>query len=141
MVKPSQIKKELIAPCGMNCALCLAFQRTKKNCPGCRLIVNTEYVSIKRCVIKNCELLKSAKSGFCYECTQFPCRRMKQLDKRYRTKYSMSMLDNLEYIKTHGMRSFISNEKKRWQCSKCGSLVSVHRKDCLACGTPFTLSK
>lgn len=27
--------KTLIAPCGMNCQLCYAFQREKNKCPGC----------------------------------------------------------------------------------------------------------
>jgi len=25
----------LIAPCGMNCRLCMAYQRDKKQCKGC----------------------------------------------------------------------------------------------------------
>ncbi len=27
----------LIAPCGMNCGICLAYLRTKNVCPGCRV--------------------------------------------------------------------------------------------------------
>jgi hypothetical protein len=28
----------LIAPCGMNCGVCMAYLREKNKCPGCRLI-------------------------------------------------------------------------------------------------------
>jgi len=31
----SYINSSLIAPCGMNCGICLAYLREKKKCPGC----------------------------------------------------------------------------------------------------------
>jgi hypothetical protein len=39
------------------------------------------------------------KFRYCYECDEFPCARVKRLDKRYRTKYEMGMIENLEYIR------------------------------------------
>ena len=33
--------------------------------------------------------------------SDFPCRRLKELDKRYHTRYHMSIIDNLNYIKEH----------------------------------------
>ena len=32
----SIIKTRLIAPCGMNCAVCLGYLREKNKCPGCQ---------------------------------------------------------------------------------------------------------
>ncbi|MDD5456566.1 MAG: hypothetical protein PHV30_05985 [Candidatus Margulisbacteria bacterium] len=29
------MKPALIAPCGMNCAICLGYLREKNKCPGC----------------------------------------------------------------------------------------------------------
>jgi uncharacterized OB-fold protein len=46
----------------------------------------------------------------------------------------MSMLENLENIKQFGIKKFVEFEQKRWQCSKCGELLSVHRNVCLNCG-------
>ena len=125
----------LIAPCGMNCSLCLAYQREKNHCKGCRNEPNIKYKTKKSnsCIIKNCELLKNTKSAFCYDCEKFPCTRLKQLDKRYKTKYNMSMLDNLEYIKEQGIKEFIKKENLKWQCSKCNGLICVHRENCLSC--------
>ncbi|HDP68638.1 MAG TPA: DUF3795 domain-containing protein [Candidatus Marinimicrobia bacterium] len=125
---------KLIAPCGMNCALCMAFQREKNHCSGCNLDNENKPKSCVRCIIVNCELRKQTASGFCYECSKFPCHRMKQLDKRYRTKYRMSMLENLEYIRLNGLKRFIGFESERWRCQNCGQLVSVHRTYCLHCG-------
>jgi len=76
----------LIAPCGMNCGICMAYLREKNRCPGCRGDDASKMPSCLRCSIKNCETVKTTGSGFCYECPTGPCRRLKQLDKRYRTK-------------------------------------------------------
>ena len=130
-----KIDSSLIAPCGMNCSLCLAYQREKNHCNGCKNEQNVKYKTKRSdtCVIKNCELLKNTESGFCYECDKFPCTRLKNLDKRYRTKYNMSMLDNLEYIKENGLEKFIKKENVKWECTKCNGLICVHRNYCLSC--------
>ncbi len=128
------ISSDLIASCGMNCALCMANQRTKDHCNGCNLGGQNKPNYCIRCIIVNCELRKQTASGFCYECPKYPCARMKQLDKRYRTKYRMSMFENLEFIKTKGLDAFIEYESTRWRCQNCGQLVSVHRTKCLYCG-------
>ncbi len=53
-----------------------------------------------------------AKAKYCFCCDSFPCVRLNHLDKRYRTKYGMSMIDNLENIRKFGIRHFIRNEKE-----------------------------
>lgn len=136
--KGNSIPVELIASCGMNCRLCWGFIREKNNCPGCfRKDLNgtkkSEYRST--CIIRNCTHKKSGKSAFCSEsCGKFPCRRLKQLDKRYRTKYGMSMIENLKMINEKGIRFFIRNEKLKWTCKECGGLICVHRPACVSCG-------
>lgn len=130
-----QTGSELIAPCGMNCGICLAYLREKRKCPGCRGDDTTKSPSCVRCIIKNCETIAHNQSKFCYECEDYPCKRLKQLDKRYRTKYRMSMLENLERIRTIGVDAFVENEKERWRCPQCGGVICVHRGYCLECGT------
>ncbi len=124
----------LIAPCGMNCGICMAYLREKKRCPGCRGDDTSKMPSCLRCSIKNCEAIKASRSGFCYECLRYPCLRLKQLDKRYRTKYLMSMLENLEFIREHGLSALVEREKERWRCRKCGGVISCHRGYCFTCG-------
>ena len=119
------MKQKLIAPCGMNCALCRAYLREKDKCPGCRDDVIYPYC--RHCIIRNCPELKSSKSKYCGKCDNFPCRRLKNLDKRYRTKYGMSMIENVNYIHKHGIRKFIRREKRRWQ--KGGKIFCVHNKE------------
>lgn len=116
------MKSKLIAPCGMNCAICLGYLRDKNTCPGCRLIDPKQAKTRLKCRIKNCKKLKK----YCYSCKIFPCARMKHLDKRYRTKYGMSMIDNLEYIKKNGVKKFIKKEEKRWV--RKNGVICVHNK-------------
>lgn len=130
------IKTELIAPCGMNCAICMGhLLREKNKCPGCRDGSANKPVSCVRCIILNCGLLKNNNLKYCSaKCEKYPCTRLKNLDKRYRTKYNMSMIENLENIAQQGIRVFVKNEKIRWTCPECGGIICVHRGYCSECG-------
>lgn len=130
------IKAELIAPCGMNCAICMGrLLREKNQCPGCQGNDANKPKNCVRCVIANCDFLKISKLKYCSsKCEKFPCIRLKNLDKRYRTKYKMSMIENLHDIEESGIRTFIKNEKIRWACSECDGIICVHRGFCYKCG-------
>jgi hypothetical protein len=124
----------MIAPCGMNCGLCIGHLREKKPCGGCFGMDDKNKPAVCRsCSIMNCEYLAKTASRFCYDCPKYPCRRMKNLDKRYRTKYGMSMIENLAFIKNHGIEAFLLKEEEKWKCKACGAGLSVHRAYCLNC--------
>jgi hypothetical protein len=125
---------ELIAPCGINCGTCIAYLREKKNrCHGCRHADLIIPVSRLSCKIKNCDKLQKTESKLCSGCQQFPCARLKHIDKRYRTKYYTSLVQNLVTIRETGMASFLENEDRKWACPNCGSMLSVHRNSCMKC--------
>ncbi len=124
-------ESSMIAPCGMNCGSCIGYMRPKNTCPGCWVVDQGK--ARVQCVIRNCELLQKTDSGFCYDCLKYPCRRLKQLDKRYKTKYNTSFLDNLAMIKEKGIDYFLNFETNRRKCPDCGASLSVHRNNCLAC--------
>ena len=128
------IERKLIAPCGMNCGICIAYLRRDRKCPGCYKDDSNKPPTRSNCIIRNCETIKKNHSGFCYECLEYPCKRLKQLDKRYRTKYAMSMIENLEFIKCNGLSVFVEKENERWRCRKCGGVICVHRGYCYHCG-------
>lgn len=128
------INSKLIAPCGMNCGICIGHLRDKNKCLGCRELSEGKPESCKKCTIINCKILKDNKMLFCSDkCEKFPCTRLKNLDKRYKSNYKMSMLENLENIKKFGINEFVKSEQKRWKCKKCGELLCVHRDSCLKC--------
>ena len=126
-------KTVLIAPCGMNCSICMAYLRAKNRCSGCRGTNMGKPVTRLACKIKKCEFFQKTNSGFCSQCKKFPCARLKQLDKRYRTKYGMSMIENLENIRKLGIRKFLQNKKERWACSERGGTICVHKGFCCSC--------
>jgi hypothetical protein len=129
----SQLTAFLIAACGMNCGLCRGYQRENNRCSGCRSLDPGKPAYCFKCIIRNCEEFKGGQKKYCYECKEYPCRRLKQLDQRYRTKYRMSMIENLGFIQTRGIRAFVNNEKNRWACPDCGGVLCVHLKQCMAC--------
>jgi len=135
-MKPAKaITRKMIAPCGMNCGICMAYLRDKNHCPGCWGPDDEKQVSCLRCSIKECEKIKKGEVKFCYACDK-KCRRLKNLDKRYKGKYHMSMLENLQFIKDKGINEFVKSERLRWKCSHCGGVINVHRYKCSECGEP-----
>lgn len=128
-----KFESSLIAPCGMNCGTCIAYLRDKNKCPGCRIFSEKKSEARVRCTIKKCIYLENTTSKFCYDCVKYPCHRLKQLDKRYRTKYNTSFIQNLRMIKETGIENFLAFESKRRICPNCGSILSVHRGNCLVC--------
>ena len=127
------ITKDLMAPCGMNCGICMAYLRDKNTCPGCRNLRGDEKISCARCQMKNCEFFKDGKKKFCFECDKYPCEKVKHIDKRYKTKYGMSMVENLNKIKEIGIKEFMKIENTRWLCPKCGNQICIHNKKCYFC--------
>ncbi len=125
---------KLIAPCGINCRLCYAYVRDKNVCPGCLGDDASKPKSCVQCAIKNCEKRIEGKKQYCFECDKFPCARIKHLDKRYRTKYGTSVIENLTNIKKAGIRSFVKSQNEKWTCPGCGSMLCMHRSQCITCG-------
>jgi hypothetical protein len=132
------LEERLIAPCGMNCSLCVSHLALKNDlnnkgfakryCAGCR-------PRGKHCTFmaKQCNLVGKGLVQFCFECSTFPCSRLKDLDKRYHAKYHMSMLENLNLIKTQGMGLFLEKEAEKWRCHECGGVICCHNGLCLNC--------
>ncbi len=133
-ISPSTLRARLVAPCGMNCGLCIGFQRTKDRCPGCDRFEERAGCTTTRCVVRRC---RERAGRFCTGCPRFPCARLRRLDLRYRTRYGMSPLENLAAIQAGGIRAFVAAERERWACERCGSLLTVHRAACPSCGTAW----
>ena len=133
--QPDALSSELIAPCGMNCGLCIGHLRRRKPCPGCTDSDDSSKPGhCVVCAIKTCEHRSADPEALCVTCASYPCARLRRLDKRYRSKYRMSMLENLEELRKIGVEAFVELERVRWACPRCGALVSVHRETCLVCG-------
>jgi hypothetical protein len=127
----------LIAPCGMNCRLCIAYfgytmsgKQRKMKCSGCK-------PTGKSCAFikKFCKKLLNNELEYCYECSDFPCLHLRKLDTTYRKKYAMSMIKNLEFIRDNGMKKFLKRQEDAYQCPTCHGVICVHNGQCYSCGT------
>ena len=129
----------LIAPCGMNCAVCSGYLAGKHElkkqgvimpaCAGCR-------PRGKLCAFlkKRCPRLLEGAVTYCYECPEFPCRHLEHIDRRYRANYRMSLIGNLETIRERGMTVLLAEAEEQWRCPRCGGVICCHNGICFACG-------
>jgi hypothetical protein len=132
------INQVLIAPCGMNCAICAGYLALKHNlkakgirmihCTGCR-------PRSKRCAFlkEQCVKLSKGQVTYCFECRSFPCNRLRTIDKRYNSRYRMSLIDNLLFMKEHGIKKFLEEQEKTWKCKTCGEMLCCHNGLCFNC--------
>jgi len=82
---------------------------------------------------KYCEKLTKKEVDYCYECSDFPCFHLEKIDKGYRERYNMSMIENLEYIRDNGMVDFLKQQEKKYKCPECGGVICVHNGICYSC--------
>jgi len=126
-----KIEEYFFAPCGVNCFVCYVHLKNKKPCNGCYGIDTNKPERCKQCIIKQCVIGKNIK--YCFECTEFPCKRIKNLEKSYVIRYSVSIVNNAKHVKIFGITDFFCSEKSKWECSKCGGVVTQHGNTCSEC--------
>ena len=100
---------EMFAPCGMNCTVCYKHCHTRKiqkPCSGCMQENKSKPVHCRKCRIKDCVQLKEIT--YCYQCGDFPCRLIRNLEKSYNSRYEESLVENSEIVKGNGVFYFIS---------------------------------
>src|SRR5689334_21749880 len=118
---------QLIAPCGINCAVCIAYLRERNPCPGCRAHDPTKPKTRRLCLLRNC---RERRGAFCGGSASFPCHRLVRLDRRYRLKYGVSPIANLHRLASVGLGEFLAEEKIKWACPACGVTLCMHKPAC-----------
>lgn len=132
MKMPEVIGSQLFAPCGMNCMVCFTHCSTKKACGGCLGTDESKPGHCRTCLRKNCAAEREI--SYCYECSDFPCRRIRDLDRSYRKRYGASLIEQSLFVKENGIDLFLKNEWKRYICAVCGGVISLHDHRCSECG-------
>jgi hypothetical protein len=97
-------------------------------CIGCR-------PRDKKCAFlkKRCEVLLTGQVDYCYECGDYPCEKLERLDKQYKAKYRMSMIENLDHIERNGISRFLEEQEEHWKCPECGGVICCHNGICFDC--------
>ncbi len=140
MKMPVKINTEMFAPCGMNCMVCYKHCYTKKtqhSCGGCIVESKGKPAHCRKCKIKNC--VESKGLTYCYECGVFPCKLIKNLEKSYNRRYDESLIENSLIVQKHGISHLMDLHTKKYRCSKCGGILSLHDKLCTECKYEGTL--
>lgn len=135
----TRMTAELIAPCGMNCALCASYQAFSSDspkktglvplCRGCR-------PRDKQCAFikKRCARIGRKEIDFCFECGAMPCADLLRVDTLYRKRYGVSLVANLGFLAAKGMDAFLGRQRREHMCPDCGGVVCVHNGECCSCG-------
>lgn len=132
MKMPLKIENNMLAPCGMNCMVCYKHCYTKKPCPGCTLGDSGKPEHCRKCRIKEC--VKARGYTYCFECTDFPCKIIKSLEKSYNKRYNESLVGHSIEAKDKGIDTFLVSQREKWTC-QCGGAISLHDGECSECQT------
>lgn len=127
----NDIETSMFAPCGMNCNVCYKHCYTKKPCEGCLKSDRGKPEHCRKCKIKDC--VKDKDLNYCYECSDYPCKLIKNLEKSYNKRYQASLMENSEVVKNQGLKIFMEKQKVIYTCSKCGGIISIHDRECSEC--------
>ena len=121
--------KEMIAPCGLDCSVCIARLEKTPPCPGCWSKEEGKPEHCARlCEIAFCEHRKELKDGYCDKCPDYPCAHILKMENKYQHDYPLkeSLMDNLAEMRRLGMDEFLRNESEKWCCVHCGGIICVH---------------
>jgi hypothetical protein len=121
----------MFAPCGMNCMICYKHCSQKISCAGCFTDSKGKPEHCGKCKIKICTQKKDIK--YCYECSEYPCKQLKYLEKSYITRYDTSLIGNSREVKENGLAVFMDQQKTKYMCPKCGGIISLHDSECSEC--------
>jgi predicted RNA-binding Zn-ribbon protein involved in translation (DUF1610 family) len=151
-----QIKKELLAPCGLYCGVCSiyiahrdnnlkfkerllpvykAFAKTIEDisCTGC-LSSDVVFPVCNVCSIKKCCMDKEIDG--CHQCDDFPCKFIENFPVAVAKKV---IKRTVPFRRKNGTEKFVEEEEKRYHCPNCGNSLFRGVKRCNVCKTDVDL--
>lgn len=132
-----EIDIAMFAPCGMDCMVCYKHLKPKNACKGCLCSNENKPEHCRKCLVKDC--VKEKEITYCFECREFPCKQIKNLEKSYIKRYRTSLIQNSITVKNDGLECFMIKEKERWTCEKCDGIISLHDTECSECHTSLIM--
>lgn len=131
MKMPNRIDCSLFAPCGMNCLVCYRHCDHPKPCAGCLGGDSGKPGHCRQCQIKACAEEKAV--SHCFKCPEYPCKRIKALEKSYTGRYGVSLVQNSMWVQAHGLAAFLERQREQFICPRCGGIVCLHTGECSEC--------
>ena len=147
----ADVKKELLAPCGLYCGVCSiyiahqnnnlkfkkrlmpvykAFAKTVDDiaCTGC-LSDGVVFPVCRSCPIKRCSQDRGLDG--CHQCDDFPCKFIENFPIPVGKKVILRAIPIWREI---GTEKWVESEEKRYHCPDCGNPLFRGAKRCNKCG-------
>ena len=144
------IKKELLAPCGLYCGVCGVLIASRDNnekfrqrlstvyecapeeiaCKGCRSGERFKYC--QTCAIRSCALEKHYIG--CYQCEDFPCGLIDAMQFPVGRKVALRAIPAWRRL---GTERWVEEEERRYHCPYCGYKLFRGAKRCRNCREPI----
>lgn len=121
----------MFAPCGMNCMVCYRHCNHKKPCAGCLGSDAGKPEHCRRCDIKDCAGGRGL--SYCFACPDYPCKRIRNLEKSYNRRYAASLMENSAAVQAVGLEAFLEGQRADFTCPACGGVISLHDAACSEC--------
>ncbi len=151
-----EVKKELMAPCGLYCGVCAvyiahrdenlkfkkallpiykAFAKTVDDiaCTGC-LSDGVVFPVCRHCPIKECALEKGLDG--CHQCDEWPCKYIENFPLAVGKKVIHRTIPVWRKL---GDEEFVRQEEERYHCPECGNTLFRGAKRCNQCKTPVNI--
>ena len=144
----------LVGICGLYCGTCPSYLAYRKNdteymekrsqekgyspdalrCDGCLSDKVAAHCMDCRHGFRACA--SEQKVNWCFECDAFPCQRLKDFTGVHVVNgisHHEHVIDDLQYMKTHGIHEWIKIQDKAAQCSGCGEVPYWFDHECSGC--------
>ena len=125
------IGTSMLSSCWMNCLVCYKHCYHKKPCAGCLSSDKGNPEHCPKCKIKDC--IKDKGLFYCFECSDYPCKLIKNLEKSYNKRYQTSLTENSEFVWQYGLKIFMEKQEEKYTCFKCGGIISIHDREYSEC--------
>lgn len=148
--------RKLVGICGLYCGTCPSYIAHSENniaelekrsqefgipvedvrCEGCH---SDRVMSI--CVdcrhgFRQCA--REHRITWCFECADFPCQRLRDFTDVHIVNgisHHAQAIDNLQYMKEHGIEPWVEKQEKAGRCPQCGKKLYWFTLECPDCHT------
>ena len=147
-----EIKKELLAPCGLYCGVCAIMMAHRDNnqklkerlaplygvspegmcCQGC--LSNQVFAYCTTCPIKSC----TSQRGYegCHQCDEFPCQYIDNFPMAVGKKVILRAIPHRREV---GTEKWVRDEEARYTCPECGNKLFRGAAKCNQCKVELDL--
>jgi hypothetical protein len=76
------------------------------------------------------------KVTWCFECPDFPCKRLEKFRDIHVVRgvsHHNNVIEDLRYMKDHGVKRFVDEQKTRGHCPHCGKKLYWYLRECPRC--------